>query len=112
MVPVPFSELVLVVVEALTPAPAPPAVVVVVLLVCADAVATATAHTALAANIFINLVCFMFVFALVKRMLSVVIWSDSFEQEFIQSERHLMIGTRIPAGCIQPPHFDQFAARI
>jgi hypothetical protein len=41
--------------------PVAPAVVVVVLLVCAKTVETAIAQATPAANIFINLVCFMFV---------------------------------------------------
>jgi hypothetical protein len=57
-VPVPLSELVLVVV-LLTPAP--PAVVVVVELSCAKTVPIATAQAAPVANIFINRVCFIFV---------------------------------------------------
>jgi hypothetical protein len=64
IVPEPFKLEVLVVelvlVDALTP-PAPPVVVVVVDCSCAKAVLSATAPAAPAANIFINLVCFMFV---------------------------------------------------
>jgi hypothetical protein len=54
--PEPLTSLVLVV----TP-DAPAVVVVVVLLVCAKTVETAIAQATPAANIFINLVCFMFV---------------------------------------------------
>jgi hypothetical protein len=57
-VPEPLKSLVLVLV--LTPAP-PAVVVVVVLLVCAKAVETAITQAMPPANIFINLVCFMFV---------------------------------------------------
>jgi len=56
-VPEPFNVLVLVVLLTTVE----PAVVVVVLVSCAKAVLSATAPAAPAANIFTNLVCFMFV---------------------------------------------------
>ena len=57
IVPVPSNVLVLVVVLT----PVPPAVTVVVLDSCAKAVPSARALRAPAANIFVNLFCFMFV---------------------------------------------------
>ena len=56
IVPEPFKVLVLVVLT-----PVDPAVVVVVLVSCAKAVLSATAQAAPPANIFTNLVCFIFV---------------------------------------------------
>jgi len=55
IVPEPFKVLVLVVLTPVDPA------VVVVLVSCAKAVLSATAQPAPAANIFTNLVCFIFV---------------------------------------------------
>jgi hypothetical protein len=62
IVPEPFKVLVLVVLT-----PVDPAVVVVVLVSCASARLNAVAQAAPAANIFTNLVCFIFV--LVKRII-------------------------------------------
>jgi len=93
-VPEPLKSVVLVVLTAVPPA----LVVVVVLLVCAKAVA-ATTQAMPVANIFINLVCFIFVFALVIWMLSVVNLSDSIQREFIQP--HLYFVNSGPDGCMQ-----------
>ena len=81
--PVPFTLEVVVVLSRM-----PPALVDVVVVeeVCANAL-NATALAAPAANNFINLVCFMFVFVLVKRMLSVVFLSDLSKAEFIQRRK-------------------------
>jgi hypothetical protein len=76
-------------------------VVVVVLSCCAKAVLSAIAQAVPAANIFINLVCFIFVLCLVKRMISAVDSSDSFQPAFIQP--HLSFVIPILSGCMAGP---------
>ena len=82
IVPEPLSVLVLVVLS-LTPV-VPPVVVVVVEVSCAKAGLNATAPAVPAANSFTNVVCFIFVFALVKRKFSVVLVCDVSHPQFIQ----------------------------
>jgi hypothetical protein len=90
---VPVPSIVLALVVVLT---SEPPVVTVVVLDCARVVPTARAQAAPAANIFVNVFCFMFVLWLFERMMSVVFVSDSSQLSFIHP---LFVRSR-SLGCI------------